>query len=439
MFSLLLGFLITLMPLEMVQADDVVEHTLQNGLTILMKEDHRAPIVVSQIWYRIGSSFELTGATGVSHVLEHMMFKGTDRFGAGEISDLVARYGGSENAFTGRDYTGYYQSWEKSRLPLSFAIESNRMEHLALDPDEFKKEKSVVMEERRLRTDDSPIGTAFERLYATAFVSSPYQSPIIGWMHDLEQLSLELTQQWYDRWYAPNNATVVVVGDIKPHDVIALAEKYFGAIPSKPLPLLPLYKEMPSVGEKRIVVKDNLDVPQLMMGFTVPSIKTAHDQEEVFALMLLMQLLDGGLSARFETNLVRERELAASIGTSYDPLARGDVLFLIVGSPAQGKTLDALEAGIFEQIELMASEGPTEEEVKRAIAQMTASEIFSQDSIFNQADLLGRLAVIDVDWRLSQSWIERISAVDNASVKKVVEKYLQRDRLTLVTLVPEGV
>lgn len=423
---------------EQNEKQSVHEYTLDNGMQLLVKPDHRAPIVVSQIWYKIGSSFEITGATGVSHVLEHMMFKGTDRFEAGEMSDLVARYGGSENAFTGRDYTGYYQVWEKSRLPASFAIEANRMQNLLLDPEQFAKEVKVVMEERRLRTDDSPVGTAYERFFAAAYVSSPYQGPVIGWMHDLSQLTLEFTQQWYEQWYAPNNSVLVVAGDVQPEEVFELAKKYFGDIPSKTLPKLPVYDEVPPKGVKRLVVEDKVEVPQLMMGFLVPSLATAENREEIFALSMLQQVLDGGLSARFETELVRGQQVAASVGAGYNPLARGDVLFSIMGAPTKNETLASLEAAIVAEIKKIQQEPPSKLEMDRALAQMKASDIFEQDSVYAQADILGRLAVIDLDWRLADQWFDFMSSVTPEQVQQVAQKYLIEKRLTVLNLVPQS-
>lgn len=415
----------------------VSEYTLDNGFKVLVKPDHRAPVVVSQVWYRIGSSFERTGHTGVSHVLEHMMFKGTDRFGPGELSNLVARYGGNENAFTGRDYTGYYQMWEKTRLPISLAIEANRMTMLNMDAEEFEKEKRVVMEERRMRTDDSPIGTAYERLFAAAFLSSPYQNPVIGWRHDLKNLSLEYTKKWYEKWYSPNNATLVVVGDVDPDEVHQLAIQHFGDLKAKTLPELPDYTEQESKGEKRITIKEKVKVPQLMMGFLTPSIKTAESIEDTYALAMLAYVLDGGLSARFETNLVRGQQVAASIGTGYDPIARGDVLFSIMSAPTQGTELDQLESAIFEQIQKIKETPPTADELQRALVQLKAGEVFGEDSVFNQADTLGRLAVIDEDWRLADEWIGYLEKVTPEDIQRVAQKYIDQDRMTLVSLVPE--
>ena len=206
----------------------VHEYQLANGLKILVKEDHRAPVVVSQIWYKVGSSYEHSGSTGVAHVLEHMMFKGTKKHGPNEFSKIISANGGRENAFTGQDYTAYFQQLEKSRLPISFELEADRMANLNLRAEDFEKEVKVVMEERRMRTEDNPQALTYEQFAATAFVSSPYHHPIIGWMDDLEHMDVNDMRSWYKHWYAPNNATLVVAGDVDPDAVFELAKKYFG-------------------------------------------------------------------------------------------------------------------------------------------------------------------------------------------------------------------
>ena len=211
-------------------------YILTNGLKLIVKEDHRSPVVVSQIWYRVGSIDEVNGVTGVAHVLEHMMFKGTEKIPNGEFSKKIAAAGGRENAFTGYDYTGYYQQLHKQHLPMAMELESDRMRNLVLTKEEFDKEIKVVMEERRLRTDDQARALVYEKMMSVAFQAHPYKNPIIGWMNDLENMRVEDAQDWYDRWYAPNNAVLVVVGDVKADDVFQLAQKYYGAIEKQPLP-----------------------------------------------------------------------------------------------------------------------------------------------------------------------------------------------------------
>ncbi|MCG6934773.1 MAG: insulinase family protein, partial [Proteobacteria bacterium] len=261
----------------------VHEFTLANGMKVLVKEDHRAPVVVTQVWYKVGSSYEHNGITGISHVLEHMMFKGTDKHGPGEFSRIIAENGGSENAFTGADYTAYFQQLEKSRLPISFELEADRMRNLTLPEEEFKKEVAVVMEERRLRTEDKPRSLTLEQFYANAFVTSPYHHPIIGWMNDLENLTVSNLRSWYQRWYAPNNATLVVVGDVNAQEVLSLARQYFEPLKVDQITPVKPRLETEQRGPRRIVVKAPAKLPYLLMGYKVPVLNTASEEWEPYA------------------------------------------------------------------------------------------------------------------------------------------------------------
>ena len=254
-------------------AAEVIEYQLDNGLKLLVKQDRRAPVVVSQVWYKVGGSYETDGITGVSHALEHMMFKGTAAYPAGEFSRIIADNGGRDNAFTGPDYTAYFQTLESSRLEISFRLEADRMRNLVLKQTEFDKEIEVVKEERRLRTEDQPQSFLYETARATAFQTSPYRYPIVGWMQDLDNMTVRELADWYQRWYAPNNATVVVVGDVEPDAVHALAEKYFGVLPAgKPVQVESL-KEVAQRGVKRITVKRPAELPYLLMAYKTPVLK----------------------------------------------------------------------------------------------------------------------------------------------------------------------
>ncbi|OQX32545.1 MAG: peptidase M16, partial [Candidatus Sedimenticola endophacoides] len=226
----------------------VHEFTLGNGMRVIVKEDHRAPIAVSQVWYKVGASYEPDGITGVSHLLEHMMFKGTQAHPPGEFSRIVAANGGEENAFTGSDYTAYYQTLSSDRLEIAFELEADRMRNLTLLEEEFLKEVEVVKEERRLRTEDSPTSLTYEQFSAVAYRSLPYANPVIGWMNDLENMSVEDLRRWYRLWYAPNNATLVVVGDVEPRQVLELAERHFGPLAPEPVPPLKPLIEPPQRG-----------------------------------------------------------------------------------------------------------------------------------------------------------------------------------------------
>ncbi len=415
----------------------VHEYTLDNGLKLLVKEDHRAPVVVSKVWYKVGSSYEHLGITGVSHVLEHMMFKGTTTHPPGEFSRIIAANGGRENAFTGRDYTGYYQQLEKSRLKISFELEADRMRNILLSQDEFEKEIKVVMEERRLRTDDNPQSTTVEQFYATAFTNSPYQNPVIGWMNDLENLTLDDLKSWYKTWYSPNNATVVVVGDVNPDEVHALAKKYFGPLEPSAIPKMKPRREIPQKGERFIEVKAPAELPIIVMGYKAPVIMNAEEPWEPYALEVLAGVLDGGASARFTDRLVRETQIAASAGAGYNPYSRHDDLFLLSGTPTRDHSIEDLERALKNEIKLLQEAPPLQEELSRVKAQVVAAAVYEQDSIFYQAMLLGTLTTVGLDWRLSNQYVENIRAVTAEQVQSVAQKYLTPERLTVAVLNPQ--
>ncbi len=417
-------------------AGQVHEYFLDNGLKLVVKEDHRAPTVVSQVWYRVGASYEHDGITGVSHVLEHMMFKGTDRHPPGEFSRIIAENGGSQNAFTSQDFTAYYQRLEKSRLPISFELEADRMRNLHLQDEEFLKEIKVVMEERRLRTDDKPTSLTYEQFIATAFISSPVRNPTIGWMNDLENMEADDLRAWYQRWYAPNNAIVVVVGDVEPEEVLALAKKYFGPLKPekvvKPKPRL----EPAQSGLRRITVKAPAEVPYLVMGYKAPVLKTASEAWEPYALDVLSGILDGGDSARFSRELVRGSQVANSAGASYDPYERQQSLFLIDGVPADAHTMAELQEALLEQVRRVQESPVSEDELARVKTSVVAGEVYQQDSTFYQAMKIGMLEAVDLDWQLLDEYVERIDAVTAEQVQAVARKYLVEDQLTIAMLDP---
>ena len=413
----------------------VHETTLENGLKVIVKEDHRSPVVVSQVWYRVGSSYEPEGLTGISHVLEHMMFKGTTHHPAGEFSRIIAEHGGRENAFTGDDYTAYFQQLEKSRLPISFELEADRMRNLLLKEEDFQREVRVVMEERRLRTEDNPQALTYERFMATAYQVHPYRHPIIGWMEDLERLKLKDLQRWYDRWYAPNNAILVVVGDVEPQAVFALAKKHFGPIPAREVvpPTAPL--EPPQKELRRAQVRVPAEVPYLLLGYHAPVLTGGQDREQ-YALAVAAGILSGGQSARFASRLVRGRQIAADLGADYNPASKYPPLFIVGGAPAPGHDLQALEAAVRGEIERLRNEPVGEAELERVKAQVVADEIYERDSVFGQAMAIGMLETVGLDWRLEKEYVRRVRAVSAADVQAAVKKYLIPTNLTVVALDP---
>lgn len=416
----------------------VHERTLQNGLRVIVKEDHRSPVVVSQVWYKVGSSYEPDGITGVSHVLEHMMFKGTNVYGPNEVSQIIAANGGSENAFTGHDYTAYFQQWEKSRLPLSFEIESNRMRRLLLSKDEFIKEIEVVKEERRMRTDDNPDAWLYEQFGFEAWKTSPYGQPIIGWRRDLDSMTVADLADWYERYYAPNNATVVVVGDVMPDEVFALAEEWFGELEPSEIEVNSPAPEPRFASGREKTVERVARVPSFIRGYYAPVISAANPQDwEPYALEVLAYVLDGGQSARFEKSLVRDQQLAASIWTSYDATTRLDGLVTFGGSPSQGVSTDELITGLDEQLSLVRTTLVSQLELDRVKAQLKAADVFERDSVFYQAMKIGRLVTVGLNWDLEESWLENISTVTPEQVMAVAQKYLVANNATTVKLSPK--
>ncbi len=416
------------------------EFTLDNGLKLIVKEDHRSPVVVSQIWYRAGSIDEANGVTGVAHVLEHMMFKGTAKVPGGEFSRRIAAAGGRENAFTSRDYTGYHQQLHKRNLPLVMELEADRMHNLVLTEEEFSKEIKVVMEERRLRTDDQARSLVYEKMLAAAYQSHPYKRPIIGWMNDLENMTVQDTQEWYDRWYTPNNAILVIVGDVDPKEVYALAQKEYGPIESRPVLSLAERKpqtEPPQLGIKRITVKAQAELPFLVMGYHAPVIRDVAVDWEPYALEMLEGVLDGHASARLNNALVRGSQIATSVSAGYGASARGPGMFFLNGTPSAGQTIDDLEQAIRGEIKKIIDEGVTEEELARVKAQVVASQVYQLDSVFSQAMQIGRLESIGLSYRDIDTILEKLQAVTAEQIREVTKKYFNDDRLTVAVLDPQ--
>ncbi len=415
------------------------ERTLANGLRVIVKEDHRAPTVVSMIWYKAGSVDEFNGTTGVAHVLEHMMFTGTRAVPGGEFSRRVAAAGGRENAFTSRDFTGYHQQLHKSKLELAFQLESDRMANLVITREEFEKEIRVVMEERRLRTEDQPHGLLNERLMAAVFNTHPYGRPVIGWMSDLENMTHLDAVEWYRRWYAPNNATLVVAGDVVAGEVFALAEKYFGPLAARELPVRKPQDEPPQRGIRRLVVKAPAELPALTMAWRAPVLRDVDKDWEPYALEMLAGVLDGSDAARLNSRLVREEKVANSAGAGYESTQRGPGLFVVNGIPAAGRTVGDLEAALRRELGRIAVDGVGDDELRRVKAQVIASQVFERDSIFYQGMQIGILETAGYPHRSMDVMLKRLQQVTAAQVQAVAQKYLVDDGLTVAVLDPQPV
>lgn len=414
----------------------VHEFKLENGMKVLVKEDHRAPVVVSQIWYKVGAGYEHNGITGVSHVLEHMMFKGTPKHPAGEFSRIIAEHGGRENAFTSRDYTAYFQQLEKSRLPISFEMEADRMRNLTLPEEQFKKELDVVKEERRMRYEDKPRSLTHEQFIATAFTSSPYQHPIIGWMNDLDNMQVEDLSDWYQRWYAPNNATLVVVGDVKADEVFELAKKYFAVIPAGKVAISKPRLDAPQRGQRRITVSVPAKLPYLVMGYKVPVLKTAAEEWEPYALEVLAGILSGTNSSRFPKRLVRGQQIAAGVDVGYNPYSMHDDLFTIDATPVGDHSVAEIEKAINAQLKLIKEEKVSKAELDRIKAQVVAGKVYEKDSVFYQAMQMGTLETVGLGWQRMDEYSAKVKQITSEQIQQVAKKYLLADQLTVAILEP---
>ena len=418
----------------------VEEFTLKNGLKVVVQEDHRSPVVVSQVWYRAGSIDEVNGKTGVAHVLEHMMFKGTKLVKAGQFSRLIAAAGGKENAFTSSDYTCYYQQLEKSHLPLALKLEADRMANLQLTKTEFDKEIKVVMEERRWRTDDKPQSKVSEAFQAVAYHAHPYGRSVIGYMNDLENMSYLDAREWYNNWYAPNNATLVVVGDVKAQEVYKLAQLYFGKVKPKVLPVRKPQVEPEQIGERRVIVKAPAKLPYLLMGYHVPALIDPDKDWEPYALEVLSGVLSGNSAARLNQKLVRETQLAIDASAGYDLMSRGHLsLFELDGTPSEGKTVHELETALLQQVEKIKESGVTAAELERVKAGVIAADVYQRDSMASQASQLGAVESIGFSWKVLQDYPAKLRAVTSEQIQAVAKKYLVQDNLTIATLDPQPI
>jgi zinc protease len=425
------------------QAAEVVQTTLKNGLKLIVQEDHRAPVVVSQVWYRAGSLDEVNGKTGVAHVLEHMMFKGTPSVPAGQFSRQIAAAGGKENAFTSKDYTCYFQQLEKSRLPLSFRLEADRMANLQITDAEFAKEIEVVKEERRWRTEDKPQSRVSEQFDSSVFRAHPYGRPVVGFMNDLDNMTAADAREWYNTWYTPNNVTVVVVGDVKAADVFKLAEETFGKLAARPLPARKPQVEPVQLGERRAIVKAPAKLPYFTMGFHAPAMKNgpAYSEQdwEPYALEVLSSVLSGNGSSRLNQKLVREQAIALDIDSGYDGTNRGQAsTFEIAASPSEGVALEDLQKAIWAVVDEVKNKGVTAAELHRVKAAVIAADVYKRDSMFYQAMQIGQLEIMAYPLSLLEKNAARIEAVTSEQVQAVAKKYLVPDQLTLVTLDPQA-
>lgn len=430
----------------------VTQFTLANGLTVIVKPDHRAPTAVHMLWLRVGSMDEVDGTSGVAHALEHMMFKGTPTVKAGDFSRQVAALGGQENAFTNRDNTGFYQQIPASKLENVMRLEADRFTNVQWSDDEFKREIEVVKEERRLRTEDSPRAMLDEQANAITFVASPYRRPIVGWMSDLDAMTPGDVRDFYRRWYVPANAAVVVAGDVDVAQVRALAEKYYGPIAARPVPMRKPRSEPEQSGMRRLDFKAPASQAYVDLAFKVPKLEAAGlladaasaaspanaASRNALALTVLAAVLDGYSGARLERALVQgDGRVADSAGAANGLLGRGPQLFTLDGVPAEGKTTQQVAEALRQQVALIARDGVSEVELNRVKIQWMASETYKLDSVFSQARELGANWVQGLPLDASARLIARLRSITSGEVQAVAAKYFGDDQLTTATLLPQ--
>jgi zinc protease len=398
------------------------EYTLSNGMKVLLVEVPKAPVATVQVWYKVGSRNEVMGRAGLSHMLEHMMFKGTAKYPKGSFSRIVRKNGGVDNAFTSQDFTAYFENLSADRVGLA----------LELDHNEFRTEREVVKEERRLRTEDDPQGALVEALFAQAFFSHPYHWPVIGWFADLDAMSLEDLQRHYDTFYSPNNATLIVVGDIKADALLPTIKRLFEPIPKGPTPNRILPPEPEQRGERRFFLKREAQVPFVMIGFRVPN----YASEDSYALDVLESILSHGKSSRLYQSLVYDQKNSLAVGAEYSLIQTDPSLFYFYSLVNPSARVEAVEEALQREILRLQNEPPSELELQRAKNQMEASRVFEQDSNFRYAMLLGQLESVGGGWRRLDQYVERIRAVTPKDVQRVAKQYLIQDNRTVGILVP---
>lgn len=432
-FKLLISLIFLIFILCPLSSDaGVREYALPNGLKVLMTEDHTSPIAVFQIWYRVGSRDEVSGRTGMSHLLEHMMFKGTRKYGPKVLSRTVGRYGGTDNAGTSRDFTYYHQILPSDRIGLSLDFESDRMRNLILDEKETVSERNVVMEERRWRLEDDPQSSLYEEVMAEAFMVHPYRWPVLGWRPDLASITREDLAAYYRKYYSPDNAVIVVAGDIDPDELIGKIRDYFSAIGTGPERESFVSGEPPQSGERRVYLRREAELPYVVAAYHTPS----FPDEDSAALEVLATILSDGKSSRLYKSLVYEKKIALDASASYNGLYKDPFLFFLDATPAPGQDVSGLEQALYAEVERIRAEPPSEFELQKAKNQIEASFVMEQDSVFLQAQVLGMFEMLG-GWRLKDAYLEGIRSVTAGDVQRVAEKYIRPDNRTVGILMPE--
>jgi zinc protease len=421
-------FLSSIAPVQ-AQNFKVQEAALDNGLKVLLLEDHKSAVVTFQVWYRVGSRNEIDGRSGLAHFLEHMMFKGTKKMKPEEYSRIIAQNGGNSNAFTTQDHTVYFATMSRDKIGVEIELEADRMTNAVLD--DYESEKMVVMEERRLRTEDNPGAALGEVMGAVAYTVYPYRRPVIGWMSDILNLSGDDLRQFYKTYYAPNNAFLVVVGDFDAQQILAKIKQEFGKIARGAEQPKVTLEEPPQKGERRVALKKEAELPLLSMYYHVPNLQNSDG----FALDLLSVILASGRSSRLYQDLVYNKRIATGVDADYDGVSIGPAIFSFTAQVMPDKQQAEVESAIDKVVAQVRSEPVSDRELEKAKNQVEAAFVFGQDSIFGQALRIGQFESV-AKWQFINTYLPGIRAVTAADVLRVAKKYLDPDRRTVGTLVP---
>jgi zinc protease len=431
---MVLGLLVAMVPAPMALAPQaraepaVSDFRLDNGMEVVVIEDHRAPVVTHMVWYRVGAADEPWGHSGIAHFFEHLMFKATGKIADGAFSKIVAANGGSDNAFTSQDYTAYFQRIASDRLGLVMGMEADRMRNLALTDEVIATERDVILEERNQRTDNSPQGLFAEQMDAALYMNHPYGVPVIGWRHEIERLNLTDANGFYDRYYAPDNAILVVAGDVTPDQVRRLAETHYGPIQPSGRPAEARPQEPPQLTPRRMEMRDErVRQPFVRRIYLAPTYDPSN-QREAAALSILSDVLGDGITSRLAQALQLDQKVAIDSGSYYSASRRDQTSFSVYGVPAPGQDLATVEAAIDAVLADIAANGPTEEELSRVKRLNRAALIFAQDSLSSQARLYGGAMAVGRTVADVQGWPAVLEAVTAEDVRQVAEKYLVPER-----------
>ncbi len=432
-YRLICFFLLLFFMSSAVTGQGIESFILDNGLKVIVKPDHRAPVAVVQIWYKVGSADESPGKRGISHLLEHMMFKSYNNPLLAEDFRQLTRVGARRNAYTQRDYTFYYYILNKAYLEWVIHLEAQRMQGLFANEASLKIEKKIIQEEINSQLSKDPFYSLNDRLYKLAFQHSGYQYPIIGNIKDIQQLSLAQIKQWHQQYYTPDNAILVVTGDVKTSDVFKWASDYFSIIKKKRSVPFKTSTSESALAEIHSSIPGTFHTGKLLMAFRVPSIKTAVPVQDAYALEVLAGWLDSGVHSRLTDALIWDKQQAQDLSIRYTLMTRYDSLFIIEAIPLHGVSMQQLENALVQELEVIKKHPISQSELQKVKNQMIAAEIFEQDSSYIQAKIIGQAEVIDIPWSIDAQYIERIKAVTPEQIQQVLKKYFTANNRIIIT------